>query len=57
MKSILRSGIGSSRGAAFKAITGISLANVPWQECEPTYLIAWNGDTPIASAALFQDSQ
>src|SRR5688500_9432340 len=24
------------------------------KECEPTYLIAWNGDTPVASAALFK---
>jgi hypothetical protein len=24
------------------------------KDCEPTYLIAWNGDTPIASAALFK---
>ena len=23
-------------------------------ECEPTYLIAWDGDTPVASAALFK---
>jgi hypothetical protein len=23
-------------------------------DCEPTYLIAWNGDTPVASAALFK---
>jgi hypothetical protein len=23
-------------------------------DCEPTYLIAWNGDTPIGSAALFR---
>ena len=23
-------------------------------DCDPTYLVAWNGDTPIASAALFK---
>ncbi|HEX9388622.1 MAG TPA: hypothetical protein VF918_20020, partial [Anaerolineales bacterium] len=23
-------------------------------DCQPTYLVAWNGDTPIAGAALFK---
>ena len=53
-KSTPKSGIALSPGAGSKATVGISSVNAQWQNAPPTYLVAWDGDTPVASAALFR---
>jgi len=41
-------------GRGFQTHRWYSFGEHVMQDCPPTYLIAWDGDTPIASASLFK---
>lgn len=41
-------------GRGFQSHHWYQFGELAMKDCPPTYLIAWNGDTPIAGAALFK---
>jgi hypothetical protein len=45
---------GIAAGRGFQSHRWYTFGEQAMPECPPTYLIAWEGDTPVASAALFR---
>jgi hypothetical protein len=45
---------GIAAGRGFQSHKWYTFGEHAMPECPPTYLIAWDGDTPVASAALFR---
>jgi len=41
-------------GRGFQSHSWYQFGERAMAECQPTYLLAWDGDTPVASAALFR---
>ena len=54
MKLTPKFGTASLSGRGFQSHSWYQFGERAMAECQPTYLLAWDGDTPVASAALFR---